>query len=117
MFQINIWDLLSSYTGDSKELSFEGEVIPGYYDDITFTKPLSFTIKLISLDDGIEVIFETLSTEVEYEGNIYPVLLEKVARTFQETYDPLAPDDIKFIEKAHIDLKEILHEEILMYIL
>lgn len=84
---------------------------------MAFTKPLDFVLKIISLDDGVEAIFESLSTEVEYEGNIYPVQLTNVARTFQENFDPLAPDDIKFIEKAHIDLKEIIHEEILIYIL
>jgi len=67
MFQLNVADLLSSYAGDSRELAFDGEVLPGYYPDITFTKPLSFQVKLVALDDGIEVIFETLQTEVQYE--------------------------------------------------
>jgi len=117
MFHFNVADLLSSYAGDSRELAFNGEVIPGFYPDIVFTKPLSFQLKLVSLDDGIEVIFETLQTEVEYEWDFYMVSISDISRTFREQYDPLAPDDIKFIDKGNIDLKEVLHEEILMAIL
>jgi len=117
MFHLNVADLLSSYAGDSRELAFNGEVIPGFYPDIVFTKPLSFQLKLVSLDDGIEVIFEILQTEVEYEWDFYMVSISDISRTFREQYDPLAPDDIKFIDKGNIDLKEVLHEEILMAIL
>ncbi|NCP77479.1 hypothetical protein GW830_05160 [bacterium] len=45
------------------------------------------------------------------------VSISDISRTFREQYDPLAPDDIKFIDKGNIDLKEVLHEEILMAIL
>ena len=117
MFELNISDLLDSYPGDSRELAFDGEVIPEYYPDLTFTKPLNFQIKLITLDDGVEVVFEILQTEVEYEGQIHNISFTDVSRTFRETYDPLAPDDIKFIDKGKIDLKEILYEEILITIL
>lgn len=117
MFQLNVSDLLASYPGDSRELAFEGEVIPGYYPDITFTSPLDFTVKLIALDDGVEVVFESLQAEVQYEGNTHVISLSNVPRTFREVYDPIAPDDIKFIEKGNIDMKEILYEEILMAIL
>ena len=117
MFQLNVSDLLASYPGDSRELAFNGEVIPGYYPDLTFTKPLNFQIKLIALDDGVEVVFETLQTELVHEWVAHIISLSQVARTFKEQYDPIAPDDIKFVEKWHIDLKEVLHEEILMAIL
>lgn len=99
MFQLNVSDLLSSYAGDSRELAFSGEIIPGYYPDITFVSPLSFTVKLIALDDGIEVVFAILQAEIEYEGNTHTVSLSDVPRTFKEQYDPLASDDIKFIDK------------------
>ncbi|MDD5197877.1 MAG: hypothetical protein PHN60_03375 [Candidatus Gracilibacteria bacterium] len=117
MFQLNVSDLLASYPGDSRELAFQGEVIPGYYPNIAFASPLDFTVKLIALDDGVEVIFETLQAMVEYEGDIHTVSLSNVPRTFKEHYDPIAPDDIKFIEKGNIDLKDIILEEILMAIL
>lgn len=117
MFQINVSDLLASYPGDSRELVFSGEVIPGYYPDLEFTKPLDFTLKLIALDDGVEVVFEALQAEVAYEGNSHVVTLSDIYRTFKERYDPIAPDDIKFIEKGNIDLKEVLYEEILIEIL
>ena len=45
------------------------------------------------------------------------VSLSDIPRTFREQYDPIAPDDIKFIEKGNIDLKDIILEEILMAIL
>lgn len=67
MFELNVADLLASYPGDSRELAFQGEVVPGYYPDLIFTSPLEFTIKLIALDDGIEAVFETLHAAVEYE--------------------------------------------------
>lgn len=117
MFHINVSDLLASYPGDSRKLVFSGEVIPGYYPDLEFTQTLNFTIKLIALDDGIEVVFEALQAEVEYEGNSHVVTLSDISRTFKEQYDPIAPDDIKFIEKGNIDLKEVLYEEILIEIL
>lgn len=117
MFELNVADLLASYPGDSRELAFQGEVIPEYYPDLIFTSPLEFTVKLIALDDGVEVVFETLRTAVEYDGNIHIVSLSDVPRTFKEQYDPLAPDDIKFVEKGKIDLKEVIYEEILMAIL
>lgn len=116
MFELNVADLLASYAGDSRELAFDGEVIPGYYEDLVFTKPLHFRIKLISLDNGIEVLFETLQAEVVHEGTTHVVNISDIARTFAEQYDPLAPDDIKFIEHGNIDLKEIIYEEILISI-
>lgn len=117
MFELNVADLLASYPGDSRELAFEGEVIPGYYSDIAFIGPLRFTIKIIALDDGVEVLFEQLAADVRYEDEIHTVCLSDVSRTFKETYDPIAPDDIKFVEHGQIDLKEVLYEEILMAIL
>lgn len=67
MFQLSVSDLLSSYPGDSRELAFQGEVLPEYYPDITFLSPLDFTVKLIALDDGIKVIFEKLQAVVQYD--------------------------------------------------
>ncbi len=117
MFELNVADLLASYAGDSRELAFSGEVLPEYYPDIIFTKPLDFTIKLIALDDGVEVVFENLQAEVQYEDNTHIVSLSDISRTFKEQYDPLAPDDVKFVDKGNIDLKEVIYEEILIAIL
>lgn len=117
MFQLNVADLLASYPGDSRELAFQGEVLPEYYPDIVFLSPLDFTVKLIALEDGVEVVFEKLQAAVQYEGETHVISLSDIARTFREQQDPLAPDDIKFIDKGNIDLKEVIYEEILMAIL
>lgn len=116
MFKINVADLLASYPGESRELEFSGEIIPGFYEDIAFVAPLAFHIRLVGLDDGVEVIFQNLDTVVEYEGNTREVHLQDVGRTFREVHDPLAPDDIKFIDHKHktVDLKEVIREEIII---
>jgi hypothetical protein len=67
MFQIPVGDILSSYAGDSKSFSFSGEIFDGFFEDLQFLKPLTFQIRLMSLDDGVEVFFEQLETEVKYE--------------------------------------------------
>lgn len=117
MFELNVADLLASYPGDSRELAFSGEVIPGYYPDILFTSPLDFTVKLIALDNGIEVVFESIRTAVEYDGRTHIISLSDISRTFLEQYDPIAPDDVRFVKQGNIDLKEVIREEILMALL
>lgn len=116
MFEIQVGHLLESYSGDSESFDFEGEVTPGFYEDLEFTTPLTFRITLISLGDGIEAIIENLETSVEYEFSPYDVQITKVSRTFKKEHDPLLSDDVKFIDKKHstIDLKEVLREEIIM---
>ena len=117
MFELNVADLLASFPGDSRELAFEGEVIPEYYPDLTFVGALKFEVKLIALEDGVEVIFDTLSAQVVYNEETHDVSLNQIPRTFREQYDPLSPDDIKFVNKGTIDLKEVIYEEIMMAIL
>jgi hypothetical protein len=51
MFTIPVGDILSSYTGDSKKFSFSGAVFDGYMEDLSFHKPLEFTLQLVALDD------------------------------------------------------------------
>lgn len=36
-------------------------------EDIRFLTPLEFTIELISIDDGVTVVFKNLDSEIEYE--------------------------------------------------
>lgn len=116
MLQINVADLLASYPGDSKLLEFDGEILPGYYEDIVFTKPLSFRIKLIALDDGVEVVFESLDTQIIHEETTHTIHLEDIARTFKQTYEPLLSDDIKFInpQGMTVDLHDVIREEMLI---
>lgn len=58
MFEIPVWDLLASYSGNSKELEFNWEVYDWYYEDISFIKPLDLKIKLIWTDDWITLVIE-----------------------------------------------------------
>lgn len=117
MFVIPVADILSSYTGDSKEFSFSGDVFDGYMDDITFKKPLEFSIQMIALDDGVEVMFDRLRTTVEYEKSVYEINIAHFARTWKKSIDPIMDDDdIREIDMrgVTIDLTPVLREEIIM---
>jgi hypothetical protein len=119
MFEINVGSLLESYAGDSQTLAFEGPVVPGLYDDLTFEGPLSFSVTLISMEDGIEVIVKDLVCKAVYEGNEYDVSIEQFDRMFKTAFDPLAPDDVGFVntKNATIDLDKAIREEILISII
>jgi hypothetical protein len=114
MFKIPVWDLLASYSWDSKSFSFAWEVYDGYMDDIRFTSPLEFAIEIVSIDDGVSVIFENLDTTIEYEDISHEIHISKFERTFKSFLDPLDPDDIRPIENTMIDLGPIIREEIIM---
>lgn len=80
-------------------------------------KPLNFQIRIIALDSGVEVIFESLSTEVIYEGQKHMINISGFERTFQTHVDPLKDgDDIRMIENGGqmIDLAPVIREEIIM---
>ncbi len=117
MFTLPVWDLLASYTWDSKVFSFSGHVFDGYYDDLIFKKELSFHIKLIALDDGIEGHFTDLHTRVKYENITTDVSLESFERIWKLKPTKNDPDDIKPINKKDmtIDIGEVIREEIIMY--
>jgi hypothetical protein len=125
MFQIPVWDLLSSYTGDNQELAFDGPVYDGYYEDISFIDNLQLRIRLISIDEGIEIIISELRTKIKHEWVDYQVdflakeWAEPITRRFVTRYDPLAPDDIKMVDKktSTVDLKDIIREEILLQVM
>ena len=117
MFVIPVADILSSYTGDSKKFSFSGDIFDGYMEDINFTSPLEFDIQLITLDDGVEVIFEKLITTVTYEGKKHPISISGFARTWKRSIDSLTDDDdVREIDTRGmtIDLTPVLREEIIM---
>jgi hypothetical protein len=117
MFTIPVGDILASYSGDSKEFSFSGEIFDGYYDDITFLTPLEFSIKLISLDDGVQAMFQNLSTRVRYEDREHDVTIWGFDRTWQKHIDPLTDDDDVQrldIHSMTIDLAPVIREEIIM---
>lgn len=117
MFTLPVWDLLASYAGDSKSFSFSGAIYDGYFPDITFAQPLEFQIRIIALDDGVEVIFDTLQTTVVYEWVKYPIHVGSFEREFKTKIDPLTDgDDVRPIENGGqmIDLWPVIREEIIM---
>lgn len=117
MFTIPVGDLLASYTWDSKEFSFSGEVFDGYYSDITFKKDLSFHLRLIALDNGIEAQWTHFETRVQYENLTTNIKIPQFERTWKVHTNADDPDDIKPINTKDmtIDLGEVIREEIIMY--
>ncbi len=115
MFTIPVSDILSSYTGDSKEFSFSWAIYDGYFEDITFQKDLSFDLKIIGLDDSVEVVFKNLETDVTYEWVPHHITIWGFERTFSEKYDPEeAIAWVHMIKGGNIDLAPVLREEIIM---
>lgn len=117
MFTLPVWDLLSSYSGDSKSFSFSGEIYDGYYDDIRFTTPLEFQIRIVALDDWVDVIFDSLKTSVIHDGVVHPIDITGFERVFKHTINPLIDgDDVRPIENGWqmIDLAPVIREEIIM---
>lgn len=116
MFTIPVWDLLSSYDGDSKIFAFDGEIFDGYYEDIHFAKPLSFKIKLLVVGDDIHAIFTDLATEIIYENKREKIIIAEFERIWKSRVDPLDGDDIYEInmKNATIDLSGVIREEIIM---
>ncbi len=116
MFTIPVGDLINSYDGDSKIFSFDGEIFDGFYEDLTFLKPLLFTIKLIVINDGIHGIFTNFSTEISYENKKAKISIPEFERVWKTQIDPLDGDDISLIKTKNmtIDLKDVIREEIIM---
>lgn len=117
MFTVPVGDILSSYTWDSKNFSFSGEVFDGYMEDISFKKPLEFTLQIIALDDWVSVIFENLRTTVQYEWKIHPLNIGNFERTWKKNIDPMTDDDsIRQLDTRSmtIDLAPVIREEIVM---
>lgn len=116
MFTIPVSDLLNSYTGDSREFAFSGEIFDGYFEDIKFKKPLEFKIVIMALDDGVNVAWEYLRTTIEYEGKKHTIQIGAFDRTWKTHLDPFDPDDVREIDTRGmtIDLTPVLREEIIM---
>lgn len=117
MFVLSVSDILMSYSWDSKNFSFSGEVFDGYYEDIRFLAPLDFNLKIIWLDDAVEVVFEKFQTKVEYEGKKHSIKISGFERTWKTHVNPLDdPDDIYQIDSKNmtIDLAPVIREEIIM---
>lgn len=116
MFVLPVWDLVASYAWDSKIFSFEWPIFDGYYPDIKFVEPLQFSLKLLTLDDGIFAEFTKLSTTIVYEWKKEVIHIASFEREWKLDYDPLNTNDINYIDKKSmtIDLSPVIREEIIM---
>ncbi len=116
LFTLPVGDLLSSYTGDSREFAFSGPIFDGYYEDIKFLWDLEFQIQIMTLDDGVNVHWNYLKGTVEYEWKRESISLKDFDRTWKTHLDKWDPDDLYEIDmKNHtIDLGPIIREEIIM---
>lgn len=119
MFDISVWPLLNTYPGDRIELAFSQEVPADTWEDLKIIGPLSFSVELIALENGVDAIIQDLSCRAEYEGCETGIEISSVERTFSKVHDPLLPDDINPIDLKHstIPFGKILREEILMQIM
>ena len=115
MFKIPVSDLLSSYSWDSKAFSFSWEIYDGSFEDLSFLTPLEFSIQILALENGVDVVFDTLHTRVAYEWKPYDISIWHFERSFRLIINPLEdPDDVRSIEWDIIDLAPVIREEIIM---
>ncbi len=119
MFEIPVWDLLASYSWDSKELEFKWDVPPWFFDEFEFIRPLEMKLKIIWLDDWVDVVIEKIWTWVKFDWQVKFVNTWDIERRFKQTKDINDPDDIRYINMhwATIDMKEVIKEEILIQIM
>lgn len=116
MFEIPVWDLLSSYSWDSKELEFEWEIPNWTFEEFEFNKKLKLRILIIWLDEWVSVIIKELNTTVTYKWALKFINKKDIERKFNLDKKVDDTDDIKYINKrwATIDLFDIIREEILI---
>lgn len=116
MFTLPVWDIVASYSGDSKNFSFEWEIFDGYFEDILFKRPLSFDIQMVWLDDRVIITCKNLKTKVLYEEKMHDVNISEFEREFKLKRDQYDPDDIGEIDShgMTINLAPVLREEIIM---
>lgn len=116
MLTIPVWDLLSSYEGDSKIFSFEWPIFDWFFEDIQIIGDLSFKIKIIAIEDWISAIFSDLSAHISYEWKQDLIKISDFERQWKKRIDPLDPNDIHEINTKNmtINLKPVIREELII---
>ncbi len=104
MFRLPVSDVLTSYPGYTKTVSFSWDVYRGYYEDFDFTSPLKAEISLRNENSKkITVTILFLETRIRYQEKETNILLENISRTYRVDTDG---DGI-------VDLAPFIHESIL----
>lgn len=119
LFDMNVWPLLQTHSGERIHFHFEDEVEEHEWEDLVVLGKLIFDVDLIAINGGVDVIIKNLSGKVLYETYEYDVEIKSVERTFMKEYTEALPDDINPINVkwATINLGKVLREELLMQVL
>ena len=113
MFTLPIHDLYFSNTGDSKKIAFSGDVYDGYFSDIQFIWPLSFSLKLESGEKSILVTIESLHARIRKDEKTHDIEIRKKKKVFRKETSKNTPFSIH-TEDYTIDIAPFIHEVILL---
>ena len=117
MFKIPVGELLASYEGDTKFITFCDDVPSNTWEDVILKDLLNIEIQLTHIKEGIEVSFSRFETIADIDGIEYEIDIPTFERTFREKVDRNDPGSLDIINRktGMIDLSHVIREEILMY--
>lgn len=117
MFKIPVGELLASYEGSTKLITFCDDVPDDLWDDLIIKDSLNLALQLTHIKHGIEVHFTRFETIAEIDGIEYEIDIPPFDRVFHEKFDPTNIDSLDIINRKTgiIDLSHVIREETLMY--
>lgn len=117
MFILSVQDILGSFTGDARSLSFEAPIPKSTFSAFECLTPLVFELRLTTEEDSITATFLHLYVRVRFASQTVEVDLHDIDRIFKPRILPSDPDDIRPIDMRNqtIDLLPVLEEEITIF--
>lgn len=117
MFEIPVGELLTSYEGDTRSLTFHDDVPENTWDGLILKDTLELDIQLTHIKGGIEVHFTRFETVADIDGIEYEIDIPPFERVFLEREDMNDPGSLDIINRKTgiIDLSHVIREETLMY--
>ncbi len=103
LFDMNVWPLLSSHSGERIQFHFEDEVEEHEWEDLVILGKLIFDVDLIGIDGGVEAIIKNLACKIVYETYEYDVEISYVERTFMKELSDSIPDDIRSNHSSYLE--------------